>query len=154
MKHSIQRLFIVGMTLGCLLGVTAGTSALAQGNPPAQPVELPCATNVSAQLLGSTPVEGTDQNLLLVRIIFDSDGSIGLHAHPGTLVVTVESGSLGFTYMDKGEMTITRADKRAAGRADREGSTADDLRRGRNAIEHDGTPGSLVNRQDLVVQKS
>jgi quercetin dioxygenase-like cupin family protein len=109
MKSTIHRLFIVGMTLGCLLGVNSGTTALAQENPPAQPVELPCATNVSAQVLGRTPVEGSDQNLLLVRITFGADGSIGLHTHPGTLVVTVETGSLGFTYMDEGEMTITRA---------------------------------------------
>ncbi len=109
MKHPIHRLFIIAMTLGCLLGVSPATAALAQDNPPAQPVELPCATNVSAQVLGRTPVEGTDQNLLLVRIIFGVDGGIGLHTHPGTLVVTVESGALGFTLMDDGEMVITRA---------------------------------------------
>lgn len=109
MKRSLQRLFIAGMTLGCLVGANPGATVLAQENPPAQPVELPCATNVSAQVLGRTPVEGTDQNLLLVRITFGVDGSIGLHTHPGTLVVTVESGSLGFTLMDEGEMTITRA---------------------------------------------
>ena len=109
MKRSLQRLFIAGMTIGCLLGASSGTTAFAQENPPAQPVELPCATNVSAQVLGRTPVEGSDQNLLLVRITFGVDGSIGLHTHPGTLVVTVESGSLGFTLMDEGEMTITRA---------------------------------------------
>lgn len=109
MKHPIHRLFIIGMTIGCLLGVSPATAALAQDNPPAQPVELPCATNVSAQVLGRTPVEGTDQNLLLVRIIFGVDGGIGPHTHPGTLVVTVETGSLGFTLMDGGEMPITRA---------------------------------------------
>jgi len=97
------------MTLGCLLGANPGTTALAKENPPAQPVELPCATNGSAQVLGRTPVEGSDRNLLLVRITFGVDGSIGLHTHPGTLVVSVERGSLGFTYMDEGEMTITRA---------------------------------------------
>ncbi len=109
MKRSIQRLFIFGITLGCLLGISSATVALAQDNPPAQPVEVPCATNVSAQVLGNTPVGGEDKNLLLVRIIFGVDGSIGEHTHPGMLIATIESGMLGFTHMDEGEMSITRA---------------------------------------------
>lgn len=109
MKRSIQRLFIAGITIGCLVKLGLNTTALAQDNPPAQPVEVPCATNVSAQVLGATPIEESAQVLLLVRITFDVDGSIGLHTHPGTLVVTVESGMVGFTHMDDGEMTITRA---------------------------------------------
>lgn len=109
MKHPIQRLFIIGLTLGCLVGVKSGTTAVAQESSTGCAGGFSWATNVSAQVLGRTPVEGSDQNLLLVRITFGGDGSIGLHTHPGTLVVTVESGSLGFTYMDEGEMTITRA---------------------------------------------
>ena len=36
-------------------------------------------------------------------MIFGEGGSIGLHAHPGTLVMTVETGSFGFTYMGDGD---------------------------------------------------
>ncbi|MBA2276567.1 MAG: hypothetical protein H0W06_02275 [Chloroflexia bacterium] len=84
-------------------------SARAQPAEP-KPVDLPCAENVSAQVLGSgAPSTAEGQALVLVRIIFGPDGSIGEHTHPGTLVASVESGTLGFTLLDEGEMTITRA---------------------------------------------
>ena len=87
--------------------------ALPAGAQPAepQPVELPCAENVSAQVLGKgAPSAADGQSLVLVRIIFGPGGSIGAHTHPGTLVATVESGTLGFTLLDDhGEMSVTRA---------------------------------------------
>lgn len=87
--------------------------ALPAGAQPAepQPVELPCAENVSAQVLGKgAPSTADGQALVLVRVIFGPGGSLGAHTHPGTLVASVESGTLGFTLLDDhGEMTVTRA---------------------------------------------
>jgi hypothetical protein len=81
----------------------------AQEAPPPKPITLDCAVNASSQLLGATPVGDGSRSLVLVRVIFGPGGSIGAHTHPGTLTVVVESGSLGFTLLDHGEMTITRA---------------------------------------------
>lgn len=77
-------------------------------SPPPVPVELPCAWNVSVQVLGRTPIE-TGQDLVLVRITWGPNGIISAHTHPGVLWVTVESGSFGFTLLDDAEMSVTRA---------------------------------------------
>lgn len=94
---------------------TAGTFAFAAGGsaapPEPQPVTLPCATDMSIQVLGNAqPANAEGQNLVLVRAHFGVGGGIGPHTHPGTLVVAVESGEFGFTLEDEGmEMPIMRS---------------------------------------------
>lgn len=77
-------------------------------NPPPVPVELPCAGNVSVQVLGRIPYEG-GQDIALVRIIWGPDGYIDAHTHPAVMWVTVESGQFGLTLLEDVEMTVTRA---------------------------------------------
>lgn len=103
------RLLIVLLLLGTgVLGVLRSGASAQPAEP--QPVDLPCAENVSAQVLGrGEPANAEGQALLLVRTFFAPGGSIGPHTHPGTLVLTVESGTFGFTLLDEGEMTIHRA---------------------------------------------
>ncbi len=104
-----RTLRIVSLSLALLASAglfTAQTGA--QENPPPNPITIPCATNVSAQVLGSTPVGDGSQTLIQARVIFGAGGSIGAHTHPGTLVLTVESGQFGFTPIGDGEMTVNR----------------------------------------------
>lgn len=101
---NVTRRFVF-MCLSVLIALPI--SVAAQDNPPPVQVDLPCANNVSVQVLGRTPVE--DQDLVLVRIIWGPGGSIGAHTHPGTLWVTVESGSLGFTLLEDTEMSVLRS---------------------------------------------
>lgn len=99
-------------TLFALLAALAfvpASPSLAQENPPPQPIDLPCVTDASVQVLGMTPVNDGAQNLVQARVIFAPGGSIAEHTHPGTLVLTVESGTFGFTHMSEGEMVVTRA---------------------------------------------
>jgi len=78
--------------------------------PEPQPVTLPCTTNVGAQVLGSAqPASAAGQSLVLVRLTFGPGGSIGPHTHPGTLVASVESGTLGFTLVEEGAMAVMRS---------------------------------------------
>ena len=105
-----RTLRIVSLSLALLASVAFATAqARAQENPPANPITIPCAINASAQVLGSTPVGDGTQTLIQARIIFGPGGSIGTHTHPGTLVLTVESGQFGFTPIGDGEMTVNRA---------------------------------------------
>jgi len=109
-----MRRFIRRTPFVILFALSALTTLLAQpaGAQPAEPkpVELDCAKGVSAQMLGNgAPAAAGGQTLVLIRIIFGPGGSIGAHTHPGTLVATVESGTLGFTLLDDMEMTVTRA---------------------------------------------
>lgn len=94
---------------------TLAVSASSGGaQPDPQPVTLPCATEMRIQVLGSAePAAAKGQALTLVRAFFAPGGGIGPHTHPGTLVVTVESGQFGVTLeedgMDMGmEMAVMR----------------------------------------------
>ncbi|MDQ3695904.1 MAG: hypothetical protein M3464_20125 [Chloroflexota bacterium] len=99
---------IVAVVIVASGGLIGRSVAAAQPEP--QPVTLPCATNISAQVLGNTlPATADGQALVLARIIFGPGGSIGAHTHPGTLVVSVEAGSLGITLLDQDETSVMRA---------------------------------------------
>lgn len=95
--------------LGILVALVAVAPVTAQEVPPPKPVDLSCATNASAQVLSTGPVHDGTQSLVLVRMILGPGGSVGPHTHPGHLSVVVESGALGFTLLDDGEMSINRA---------------------------------------------
>jgi quercetin dioxygenase-like cupin family protein len=90
------------------LGLFTVTATAAQDVPSPKPIDLPCVENVSAQVLNATPVGDGSQSLVLVRVILGPGGTIGDHTHPGTLAVTIESGSFGLTVADHGEMAINR----------------------------------------------
>lgn len=106
-RPTCRSLVVLLVLLSSLLTVPAG-SGVAQENPPAVQVELPCATNVSVQVLGRIPYED-GQDIALVRIIWGPDGFIGAHTHPAVMWVTVESGQFGLTLLEDAEMTVTRA---------------------------------------------
>ncbi len=108
--NSKKRSFLVLLTaLVSALAVVPASPSLAQENPPPVPIDLPCVTDMSVQVLGMTPVNDGAQNLIQARVIFAPGGGITSHTHPGTLVLTVESGTFGFTHLGDGEMSVTRA---------------------------------------------
>lgn len=109
MKNIIRQLFGLAIILPIGFVSISGREAVAQENPPPTPIELPCATDVSAQVLGKSMVNDGQDALLLVRVIFAPGGSIAAHTHPGTMVITVESGQFGFTVIGDGEMVLNRA---------------------------------------------
>jgi len=115
--HLSRRRHLPWLVFVMLLAALPSAPVAAQDNPPPIAVELPCATNVSVQVLGRLPIPDTTQDLVQVRIIWGPGGSIGAHTHPGIMWVVVESGTLGFTLLDDSEMSITRS-----ARADREAS--------------------------------
>jgi quercetin dioxygenase-like cupin family protein len=96
------------VALATVLGFFALTPAAAQEVPPAKPIDLPCVDNVSAQVLNATPVDDGSRSLVLVRVILGPGGTIGDHTHPGTLSVSIESGSFGLTLSEEGHMEINR----------------------------------------------
>ena len=105
----VHRFLVAALILSTGLFATAQYGIAAQPAEP-QPVTLECAEDVSAQVLGGAePAAAEGQAMVLARLIFAPGGSIGAHTHPGTLVVTVESGTLGFTLLHEGEMSIIRA---------------------------------------------
>ena len=92
------------------VGLVAAGSGGAAAPPAPVPVTLPCATDAFVQVLGrGTPAGVEGQALVLARVTFEPGGGIGPHTHPGTLVQTVESGTLGFTLIEEGEMSLMRS---------------------------------------------
>jgi quercetin dioxygenase-like cupin family protein len=106
--------------LGALLLMIAGlgmtlftpSSAAAVATPQGQLVDLPCATDVYAQVLGKSLPETADgQALVSVRITIQPGGGFNAHTHPGTVNAYIEKGEFTFTLLDDGhEMAITRGD--------------------------------------------
>ena len=109
MTGIIRRVVLLSFALIAAAALSPATVTIAQDNPPPKPITIPCATDVSAQVLGMSPVGDGSQTMILARVIFAPGGSLGAHTHPGTVVATVESGSFGFTHLGDGEMSVNRA---------------------------------------------
>ena len=109
MTGMMSRAVLLSFALFAAVGLARATTVVAQENPPPNPVTIPCAVDVSAQVLGMSPVGDGSQTLVLARVIFAPGGSLGAHTHPGTIVATIESGSFGFTHLGDGEMSVNRA---------------------------------------------
>jgi len=107
-RQSLYRLSRI-LALVAFLSIIPISSTAAQEAPSPKPIDLACATDMSSQLLGATPIGDGSQTLISARVIFGPNGSLGAHTHPGTLVATIESGSLGFTLLEHGEMTVSRS---------------------------------------------
>jgi hypothetical protein len=68
-------------------------------------------TGVEVQPLGQgMPADAGGRALMAARLTIAPEGGFDAHTHPGMLTVTVDSGNLGFTMLDEGEMSVNRAD--------------------------------------------
>ena len=55
------------------------------------------------------PPDVSGRALVVIRLTIAPGGGFQAHTHPGTLVVSVESGELEYTMLDGGTQTINRA---------------------------------------------
>jgi quercetin dioxygenase-like cupin family protein len=125
-------------------GTVMNGSSSAAAPPAPQPVTLPCATDMSVQMLGNAqPAAAADQSLVLVRAIFGPGGGIGPHTHPGTLVISVESGEFGFTPGGEGAMEMTVMRSGEAGTP----AAAEPMRAGQETVLY---PGDWVVETGMV----
>ena len=102
MRRSLRCFVALGlMAIGAALTGSTGSAA----PPEPKPVTLECATGMTVQVLGNAmPAAAEGQALVLVRASWAPGGGIGPHTHPGSLVVSVESGSFGVTLEAEGDM--------------------------------------------------
>jgi quercetin dioxygenase-like cupin family protein len=93
------------LALALTMAIPAGTRA--QG----QPLNLPCVSGVTVEPIGQAmPAEAPGQALVVLRITIAPGGGFQPHTHPGTLVVSIESGQFGLTQLDTSmPMSIMRA---------------------------------------------
>lgn len=90
-----------------VVGLALVPAAIAAGQ--ATSAAAPQTAGVGGGPLGSgVPDAAPDHVLWLRRGTFEPGGFVGLHHHPGALVLAVESGSLVYTVYE-GEAVVTRA---------------------------------------------
>jgi quercetin dioxygenase-like cupin family protein len=89
-----------------MLAIAVALPASAQAGA----AQASCISGVEAQVLGATQSEhAPGYTLVMARLTFEPGGTIGAHTHPGTLVITIESGTFGLTLLSDDHMQITRA---------------------------------------------
>lgn len=103
---------LILMIAGLGMSLIASSSAAAVEVPQGQLVDLPCATDVYAQVLGkSLPATTDGQALVSVRITIQPGGGFNAHTHPGTVNAYIDNGEFTFTLLDDShDMAITRGD--------------------------------------------
>jgi len=75
-----------------------------QAKPPS------CITNVTVERLGQAmPPDAAGKALVTLRVTIAPGGSIQAHTHPGTLVVSIESGAFEYTMLDDADLSVMRA---------------------------------------------
>lgn len=108
---NIRRSVIALSTILIFVGGGSAVASAQVGTPVGAPLDLPCTPGVTVEMLGQAlPADANGKALVAARLTIAPEGGFDAHTHPGTLTVFVDSGSLGFTMLDHGEMTINRAD--------------------------------------------
>ncbi len=104
--RSATRVFAIAfLAIGIGLFSSIAPPASAQDHPP-------CVNGVTPEVLGNAlPDDAQGLALVSVRLTIEPGGGFGAHMHPGTLVVSIDSGELAFTQLDHAgmEMTVNRA---------------------------------------------
>lgn len=96
------------MLLSVLAGALILGAAVARVDARQQGTPAPGA-GVSTEVLGRMEVASAPgQALHLLRVTFEPGGSVAAHAHPGTTIYHLASGTLGFTLVE-GEAHLVRA---------------------------------------------
>src|SRR3712207_5126105 len=97
---------LIALVAFSALGFVTARTAAQEGTPAAAPAG---AVGVTIEVRGSgTPDAASDHQLGLRRLTFAPGATIATHHHPGALVLTVESGALGYT-LQEGDVTLVRA---------------------------------------------
>ncbi|MBW3632165.1 MAG: cupin domain-containing protein [Chloroflexi bacterium] len=122
-------LFVALSALALVTTRTAAQEATPAGTPTAASAVIPLAPSftavielspgVTAEVFASAPSErAPDQTVYLARFVFQPDAEIFPHRHPGTVVLGVTSGSLGWTLVEGTAHVVRGAAAGATGPAE------------------------------------
>lgn len=102
-----QRLLVTStliLAVAALLGLGPALTSAQDGTPTADPF-----AGVTIEALGSAvPSAAPDDALVLLRLTMEPGANIPAHSHPGPVVLYVDSGTFGTTWVE-GEGQLTRA---------------------------------------------
>ena len=135
MRRALLTAFVLVFALATLLGGRALRTGAHQDEEDDE------TQAVTLETLGSgNPAAATDKTLGLYRVTIQPGGEIPLHSHPGSLVVFVLEGELGYT-LQEGEANVFRAP------VDGEPGPTEPLVPGEESIL---LPGDYVFEEDVV----
>lgn len=111
MKRQIRLISIVALVCLMVAGGLARQAAAQDATPPdeAGPIAvMELAPGVTAEVFAAFPSDrAPDQTVYLARFVFQPGAEIFLHGHPGTTVLSVVSGSFGWT-LETGTAYVVR----------------------------------------------
>src|SRR3954454_7388993 len=143
MSRQIVRSALAALALVLLLGAVGVSPLAAQEATPAPITSIELAPGFVAQVLAGVPSDrAPGQTVYMARFIIQPGAEIFPHSHPGTTVLTVESGSFGWTLL-AGTAHVVRG--AAAGAT---GPTEDLTKPGTEVILE---PGDAIFYEDDVV---
>jgi quercetin dioxygenase-like cupin family protein len=93
------KVVVVLLVLGAFAVTFVGYTAAQDATPPAGPITaMELAPGVTAEVLAAAPsAVAPNQTVYVARFVFQSGAAIFPHSHPGTTVLGIQSGSLGWT---------------------------------------------------------
>jgi quercetin dioxygenase-like cupin family protein len=113
-RRSLLTLVVVLTLAGAL-----GPGLAAQEATPGPITAIELAPGVTAEVFAGAPsVRAPEQTVYVARFVFQSGAEIFPHSHPGTTVLGVESGSLGWTLQEGTAHVLRGAASGASGRTE------------------------------------
>jgi quercetin dioxygenase-like cupin family protein len=106
---AMKRAHLLSVALLLALLATVAFAPLRASAHEEQALDPPCIAGVTVYPIGQAmPEEASGDALVLVRLSIAPGGGFSAHTHPGTLVVSIESGTFDLTQLDDMEMSVTR----------------------------------------------
>lgn len=98
-RSLLLKAVVISLMISVALYAAGAVVASSQDAAPLAGIEL--AEGVYAEVLASSPSDrAPDQTLYLARFTFMPDGEIFPHGHPGTTLLSVVSGTFGWTLVE------------------------------------------------------
>lgn len=100
MRRTLLAVALLSLVVGVALRTAPGAPAAQQATPVPNAPPNEAHTPVFLELLGSAPAaEAPGKRLMLFRLTLAPGATMLAHMHPGQLIVSVESGTLGYTVL-------------------------------------------------------
>lgn len=141
--------WVMGLAVAALLAVGCGSD---DGGDDAASVADGIDEVVRQVLTGTSPDAAPGHVLELSRVVIPAGEEIATHTHPGPQLAFIESGTLGYSIIEGGEVEVTRS----AGTSDAEVETYGagdtlELRTGDSILEPEGMVHGSSNDTDEPV---
>lgn len=101
MRHRFLATSLLALAAVLLIGGALAPRPAAQEATPGPIAAIELAPGVTAEVFAGAPsARAEGQTVYLARFVFQPEAEIFPHSHPGTTILAVESGTLGWTLLE------------------------------------------------------